>query len=248
LTQAWNPTADSAVALLLHYIFDLGGHNARELVERWLRFYPANWVRLAAIEALYQGRYKAVSVEQILGIWQRRGQIQPHFNCEFERLVCGNIQPRLSGKQSHPFSPVIQSHPIAIAPITPKSNSHAARHALEAKTTEPASCVQPIDVSRYLKRAKVNTSHRQADAVAAVEIPDRATFTTAENREALERERRRDRYDSKLDSNLERRISPSSSLPRSNGSHHQPPIRQFNPGTTKTSDFYTKLKAMSQHS
>jgi len=250
LTKAWNPTADSAVALLLHYIFDLGGHNARELVERWLRFYPANWVRLAAIEALYQGRYKAVSVEQILGIWQRRGQIQPHFNCEFERLVCGNIQPRLSDRQSHPFLPVIHSHPIA--PITPKSNSksnsHAGRRALEAKTLDSASRVQPLDVSRHLDRAKVNPSLRQVAAVAAVEIADRVACATAENRKALERERR-DRYDSKLESDLERRsFSPNDSLPKPNGSHHQPPIRQFNPGTTKTSDFYTKLKAMSQHS
>ena len=249
LTQAWNPTADSAVALLLHYIFDLGGHNARELVERWLRLYPANWVRLAAIEALYQGRYKAVSVEQILGIWQRRGQIQPHFNCEFERLVCGNIQPRLSGQHSHPFLPVIHSHPIAIAPIAPKSNSHAERHFVEAKTRDSALHVQPLHVPLRPNRAKADASYKPVAAVAAGETANRFTPATTENREALARERQCDRHDSKLDSNLERNsYSSSSSVPKPNGSHYQPPIRQFNPGTTKTSDFYTKLKAISQHS
>jgi len=241
LTQAWNPTADSAVALLLHYIFDLGGHNARELVERWLRFYPANWVRLAAIEALYQGRYKAVSVEQILGIWQRRGQIQPHFNCEFERLVCGNIQPRLSVTQSYPLLPPVQAHPVAIAPVTPMN--HSDRRASGA-TTDSTQHAQLNDVTRYLNKRRTNTSHKQLAAVAVAEIAPHATSATAEKRQASDRESQRDRHESHS-----KRHSPlaSSSLPKSSGSFHQPPIRQFNPGTTKASDFCTKLKAISQH-
>jgi hypothetical protein len=223
LTQAWNSTADSAVALLLHYIFDLGGYNARELVERWLRFYPANWVRLAAIEALYQGRYKAVSVEQILSIWQRRGQIQPHFNCEFERLVCGNIQPRLSGRQSHPVLPVTHSHPIAIESTALRSHSNGACRS---------------------SGSKPEVIHRQPASVAALKVAAQAISNNIQAREASERESQRDRHYPSLD---RRSSSPSSSLPKSIGSHHQPPIRQFNPGTTKTSDFYTKLKAISQH-
>jgi hypothetical protein len=245
LTQAWNSTADSAVALLLHYIFDLGGHNARELVERWLKFYPANWVRLAAIEALYQGRYKAISVEQILSIWQRRGQIQPHFNCEFERLVCGNIQPRLSGKQNVPLLPAVHSQPIAIAPITAKSNGHSARDYSETKTAEFSPPKQPTDANRHPDRAKANITHQQLAAVTAVGIDALATPATIKPRETLERESRRDRHDSKIE---RRSVAQNGSLPKSSSSHHQPPIRQFNPGTTKTSDFYTKLKAISQHS
>ena len=94
------PTADSAiayaVALLKHYAFELRGYTAEELVNLWLRHYKANWVRLAVIEALYQGRYKAVSVEQILRVWARRGQPMYRFNHEFERLICRKLPQNLA--------------------------------------------------------------------------------------------------------------------------------------------------------
>ena len=78
-------------ALLVHYGFDLGGKKAEKLAGEWLTKYPSHWLRLAVIEALYQGRYKAVSVGQILSMWQRLSQPIYHFNGEFERLVCSNF-------------------------------------------------------------------------------------------------------------------------------------------------------------
>lgn len=85
-----------AAALLLHYGFDLGGRKAEKLAMEWLTKYPHFWLRLAVIEALYQGRYKSVSVEQILSMWQRIGQPLYHFNGEFERLVCSNYPQDLT--------------------------------------------------------------------------------------------------------------------------------------------------------
>jgi len=76
-----------ALALLRHYGFELRGYTPEELVSLWLKNYPAHWVRLAVIEALYQGRYKAISVEQILAVWTRRGQPIHRFTHEFERLI-----------------------------------------------------------------------------------------------------------------------------------------------------------------
>ena len=105
-------TADVAAALLIHYSFDRGGYTAGELIDRWLNDYPAHWVRLAVIEALYQGRYKAISVEQILAFWNRRGQAFYHFNREFERLICGNVFQTLSGQadtNGNPSPPVSES-------------------------------------------------------------------------------------------------------------------------------------------
>jgi hypothetical protein len=87
--------ADLTVTLLIHYSFDLSGYSAIELVEYWKQQYPGNWLHLAAIEALYQGRYKAISVQQILTCWQRRGQALFHFNMEFERLICGKFPQSL---------------------------------------------------------------------------------------------------------------------------------------------------------
>lgn len=88
--------ANVAAWLLANYYFDLRGYQACELVESWLNHYPGNWLRLAVIEALYQGRYKAVSVEQILMIWQRRNQALYHFNYEFETLICSKLPPELT--------------------------------------------------------------------------------------------------------------------------------------------------------
>jgi hypothetical protein len=86
-----------AANLLRHYSFELAGHSIGQLLTHWLASYPASWVQMAIVEALYQGRYKAVSVEQILIFWQRRGYPVHHFNHEFERLVCNKF-PRNLGQ------------------------------------------------------------------------------------------------------------------------------------------------------
>lgn len=97
---------DLATALLIHYSFDLSGYSASELINRWLQHYPVNWLHLAVIEALYQGRYKAVSVQQILLFWQRRGQISYHFNMEFERMICSKFPESLTAYSTPVLPPV----------------------------------------------------------------------------------------------------------------------------------------------
>jgi len=79
-----------AIALLQHYNFDLGGYTIRDLTRAWSDFKP-EWVRQAVIESLFQGRYKAVSVNQILHLWERKGEPNCRYNREFERLVCGDV-------------------------------------------------------------------------------------------------------------------------------------------------------------
>lgn len=83
------PALQSAIvkALLVHYDFDLGNRTVEEIAGWWVKNYEVDWLPLAAIEALYQGRYKAISVEQILALWKRRGKPIYHFNSEFEMLV-----------------------------------------------------------------------------------------------------------------------------------------------------------------
>jgi hypothetical protein len=85
-----NPPAADAVALLQYY-FELGDTTTETLLEEWLERYPAPWIRLAIIESLYQGRYKAISVSQILEVWHRRQQVLQHFNYDFECLVGNNL-------------------------------------------------------------------------------------------------------------------------------------------------------------
>ncbi|MFB2835890.1 hypothetical protein [Floridanema evergladense] len=105
--------AQVAAWLLGNYYFDLRGYQPCELVDSWLNYYPANWLRLAVIEALYQGRYKAVSVEQILIIWHRRNQALYHFNYEFETLICSKLPSELtqifSSSVSNSAAPITSS-------------------------------------------------------------------------------------------------------------------------------------------
>jgi len=86
--------------ILNQYRFEMRGYKAQELIERWLPIYSLNWIRMAILEALYQGRYKVISVEEILKIWHRRGHPTFHFTGEFERLVCKNLlDSQLDGKK-----------------------------------------------------------------------------------------------------------------------------------------------------
>ncbi|PZO51756.1 MAG: hypothetical protein DCF15_14400 [Phormidesmis priestleyi] len=84
--------AQQAAALLENYHFELGHHDARQWVSLWLEFYRPSWIREAVIEALYQGRYKSVSVRQILELWQRREQPIRHASHEFEAAVCREFE------------------------------------------------------------------------------------------------------------------------------------------------------------
>lgn len=89
---------DHAKLLLEEYSFDLSGFAAGQLVAIWQERLGAepSWIRSAVIEALFLGRYKAFSVEQILQGWKRRGHPVRHFNSEFERVVFGPIDPTIS--------------------------------------------------------------------------------------------------------------------------------------------------------
>jgi hypothetical protein len=82
------------VALLHHYRFDCDRSTIETLVVYWCVDYSLSWVKLAVVEALYQGRYKSLSVEQILQGWQRRNQPTYHFSHEFERLIHGQLPAR----------------------------------------------------------------------------------------------------------------------------------------------------------
>jgi hypothetical protein len=80
--------AQQAAVLLKGYRFEMGQHDARQWVSLWLEFYRPIWIRDAVVEALYQGRYKSVSVRQILELWHRRGQPIRHVTHDFEAAIC----------------------------------------------------------------------------------------------------------------------------------------------------------------
>lgn len=78
-------------ALLTCYGFDLRGLTPQVLINDWLKSYSPLWIRWAVVEALYQGRYKAISVQHLLNFWSRRGEPSFRFGSEFERLITHNL-------------------------------------------------------------------------------------------------------------------------------------------------------------
>jgi hypothetical protein len=89
-----------AEALLQHYSFDLGNRPLQIVLAEWQSHFSYAWIRMAVIEALYLGRYKAISVEHILRQWGRRDHPVTHFGYEFEHLVCDRVPKNLSGIES----------------------------------------------------------------------------------------------------------------------------------------------------
>lgn len=111
-----------AEALLNKYDFDLAGETSDQLITRWHNKYKIEWLPLAVVEALYLGRYKAVCVEQILTLWERRGQPVYHFNSEFQNIVTKNILTNLTSQiDTQSLSPETPS--CLSEPKLPKSST-----------------------------------------------------------------------------------------------------------------------------
>jgi len=131
-----------AIALLQHYSFDLGGYTIRDLTRAWGRFKP-EWVRQAVIESLFQGRYKAVSVNQILQLWERKGDPNCRYNREFERLVCGDVA-------------VIYEDRIFYTPPHTSTRESAIAEIAPFKTIEESSSPLPFPRRSMLGAAKIS--------------------------------------------------------------------------------------------
>lgn len=84
-----SPEVLQLYSLLRDYSFDVDAYPMEAVIQGWLQEFDIIWVSHAVTEALYQGRYKIVSVEHILNLWQRRGHPIRHFNREFESIILG---------------------------------------------------------------------------------------------------------------------------------------------------------------
>ncbi len=129
-----------AVSLLFHY-FELDIPSARGMAHMWAQRYPIDWISPAVLESLYQGRYRAVSVEQILGIWKRRNTPICHYPSEFARMfasipplpdkVAILTQTRIPPRQKLTVVPSALPAPIPMTRISrsvPNTSSHGVSH------------------------------------------------------------------------------------------------------------------------
>jgi hypothetical protein len=219
LTTPPNPCADLAINLLVHYSFDLNGYSASELINHWRKEYPTDWLHLAVIEALYQGRYKAISVQQILTFWQRRGQVAFHFNMEFERMICSKFPESLT-KTSRPVLPSLpQPAPIPPAHTTQQLPAQVANYDMESHTAskhlEHEEQVRVLTTPSF--KVAANSARRQLAASVTQRLMTQGSLSTPAELPQL---------------------MPANA--------NNPPIGQFTPQRSDRSESFTsKLKAMS---
>jgi hypothetical protein len=148
---------DTVIAMLQHYSFDLGGYTTDDLARVWSKYEPS-WVRLAIVESLFQGRYKAVSVNQILTFWERKGEPHCRFNREFERLVCGDfVTASPSGFSNHPQKVVYKTPKSE----TPKAKPTISRSA-QNSSSQIASEYIPIPHRQPAQRIPANMRPTEA--------------------------------------------------------------------------------------
>jgi hypothetical protein len=69
------------------YGLALDGHQVETIIATWLQKYDAAWIIKAIVESLYRGRYKIVSVDNILRDWARMGKPRYNFTPEYEREI-----------------------------------------------------------------------------------------------------------------------------------------------------------------
>ena len=135
--------ARQAILLMAEYAFELRGQAPTAQVVQWLEAYRPSWIRDAVVEALYQGRYKAISVQQILALWQRRGQPVRHANIEFERTIAQPLGLQLTASLSIPAA----SYSSSRLPTQDHASSAVGAARLTESDVTPASSSSAVSAS-----------------------------------------------------------------------------------------------------
>ena len=160
-----NLSLAQARSLIDSYAFDLGRDNAETLLQYWLDLYNASWIRLATIEALYLGRYKAISIEHILNVWLRLGVPNPHFTYEFERLICRKLPKHLSD----------------LCDLTSDATTIAVTHDRQELKQSPAIALNELSAANKVATTQPNTNLKsvssKADVRSESEMPLFTTMT-----------------------------------------------------------------------
>ncbi|MGB3199429.1 MAG: hypothetical protein WBA99_00915 [Nodosilinea sp.] len=182
---------EAVCKLLTSYSFDAESYQTGAVVADWLAEFSPVWVSHAITEALYQGRYKLISIDQILKLWQRRGQPIRHFNREFESIILGQTLLYSTGYGDGPESvSVRRPAPPTSSETTPQSIRLA--QALESVHSDPLSAgliqaspatstgpSNPFDATSQPKAAEESAATAAADEVPEISIATASPTNTS---------------------------------------------------------------------
>jgi hypothetical protein len=111
----------------------------------WFEQYDSAWIFKAIVESVYRGRYKIVSVDNILKDWQRIGQPRYNFTPEYEREIVHKI-PQLTPQPIDRISPISSDVVVELPAVDAQSLSSIALAAAEEKKqelTSKSTAIQP---------------------------------------------------------------------------------------------------------
>ncbi|MEM7064132.1 MAG: hypothetical protein AAF572_13340 [Cyanobacteria bacterium P01_B01_bin.77] len=130
--------AQQAITLIKSFSLELESYGPESQVLYWLNTYRADWIRDAIIEAVYQGRYKIISVKHILSIWQRRGQPVRHFTSGFEQVIAKQVGGPLHLPTSYVSQPIDSAWVPMDEPDDDFAPSPMSSSVIATPTAEPA--------------------------------------------------------------------------------------------------------------
>ena len=186
--------AQQAIVLIKSFSLELNQYSPESQVLYWLNRYRAAWIRDAIIEAVYQGRYKIISVQHILQIWHRRGEPVRHFTSGFEQVIASHLgapihlsidiasppRPEVSAPRILPF-PRQDAHPemSEAFPIRDGNSLVEIYQASEPRQTAPLRLVPekqiaPTQMTPTLRRA--NTPNKGISFEVPQPAEDRQTL------------------------------------------------------------------------
>jgi hypothetical protein len=84
---------ESIIILLNTYGFDLDRARVETVVVTWLEKYEIEDIIKAIVESIYQHRYKAVSVSNMLAMWQRNGRVRVLHGVEYRNSITEKLPP-----------------------------------------------------------------------------------------------------------------------------------------------------------
>lgn len=241
MTSSTGPERDleHAKLLLQEYSFDLSGFQAGELVAIWQERLQAepSWIRAAVLEALYLGRYKAFSVEQILQGWKRRGHPVRHFNSEFERVVFGPIDPTIS---KYALMTTLSPSELML-PQSDVRKSEAAADYDEAAIAPPSFEIAKPDAA--VDKPVAGETETESEPVATEEQstpPDLVTTATVSTADGT------DEFSTSESGEI---AAQEDSAESAASLFSQPePIQKFTPALEpEPSEFYQRLQAVARH-
>jgi hypothetical protein len=141
---------ESIITLLDTYGFDLESAQVETVAVTWLELYEVDDIVRAIVEAIYQHRYKARSVTNLLAMWKRNGRSSPLFTPEYERQILQKL-PTVNSTNNLNLNAGLESLPPTTTrkplpkPRTPAEPPTLPATSPEIVEEEP----EPIDLTNY---------------------------------------------------------------------------------------------------